>query len=195
MSVFASLTLPSARTFATAAISSRRRPNGFSSGGIFLLKSYITHREKKSTWACADDVYANRVPWLINTTWRRILTITDVHTAYHPVDSAKGGVLQRDAQTDACIKLVRTMQRVLDLATAEHLSKTSSCRSSALPRPVEPPALWKRERRRWPSCRCVMTIVILCDRRGSGRSGSAAPRPSIGAPKDNTSIFSKDRET
>ena len=37
--------------------------------------------------------------------------------------------------------------------------------------------------------------VILCDRRGSGRSGSAAPRPSIGAPKDNTSIFSKDRET
>jgi hypothetical protein len=129
MNVFASLTLLSARTFVTTVISSRRRPNGFSFGGIFLLKSHITHREKKSTWACADDVYANRVPWLINTTWRRILTITDVHTAYHPVDSAKGGVLQRDAQTDACIKLVRTMQRVLDLATAEHLSKTSSCRS------------------------------------------------------------------
>ena len=49
--------------------------------------------------------------WLIDATWRRVFTITDVHSAYHPVDDQKGSTLQRDAQTDACVKLVRTMQR------------------------------------------------------------------------------------
>ena len=49
--------------------------------------------------------------WLIDATWRRVFTITEVHSAYHPVDDQKGSTLQRDAQTDACVKLVRTMQR------------------------------------------------------------------------------------
>jgi hypothetical protein len=34
-----------------------------------------------------------------------------VHSAYHPIDNTEGNVLQRDAQTDACVKMDRVMQR------------------------------------------------------------------------------------